>query len=162
MKEIYLLDASALIDAKNIFYDMDVFPAFWRWLDSTNRDGEIFSVREVRKELLKKQDNLAKWVRSREDRLFLDPDIKVYEAHQRISDWADQSGYTPAAINEFLNQGKADSWLIAHAMAHGYVVVTHEVPGQDPEKIKIPDVCKEFGVKHMNLFDMLKKIKPVF
>jgi len=48
---IYLFDANVLIDAKNIFYNMDVFPAFWDWLERQNEIGKVYSVEHVYEEL---------------------------------------------------------------------------------------------------------------
>jgi hypothetical protein len=43
-------------------------------------------------------------------------------------------------------------YLVAHAHAHGHVVVTHEVVAQSVKKIKIPNACIELGVKCMTPF----------
>jgi hypothetical protein len=55
----------------------------------------------------------------------------------------------------------ADPFLIAYALAHGHTVVTHETyanPNQR-NKVKIPNVCVQFGVPHMTIFDLLRNTK---
>ncbi len=158
---IYVFDANVFIDANNIFYDMNVFPAFWDWLILQNQRGNIVSIDKIFEELCEKEDNLAEWARQRDDNFFVASGSVVVKKYSHVSSWANASNYTRAAIHEFLDDA-ADSWLIAHALASGYIVVTHEVPGSDNEKIKIPDVCADLRVKCMNLFDMLRRVKPKF
>jgi hypothetical protein len=55
---------------------------------------------------------------------------------------------------------KADAWVIAHAMASdgADVVVTHETERSVKGKVKVPTVCDEFGVKWINLYQMLTEL----
>ena len=69
--------------------------------------------------------------------------------------------YTQAAISEFF--AVADYWLVGHALATGYTVVTHEVSEpKSKKKIKIPDACNGVGVKWTNPFEMLEKEGALF
>ncbi len=56
----------------------------------------------------------------------------------------------------------ADYYLVAHALAHGQVLVTHEVPASSTTRIKIPNACMGLGVTHMTPFEMLRKEKARF
>ena len=47
------------------------------------------------------------------------------------------NGYQPATVKTFLEA--ADYWLVAHALAHQGIIVTHEAPADITSKIKIPD-----------------------
>lgn len=38
-----LLDANVFITAKNSYYQMDIFPAFWSWLDDKAELGVLAS-----------------------------------------------------------------------------------------------------------------------
>ena len=49
-----------------------------------------------------------------------------------------------------LTDFKADDWLVAHALAHGCTVVTHERADNSVKKIKIPNACRELDVCYMN------------
>jgi hypothetical protein len=50
----------------------------------------------------------------------------------------------------------ADYYLVAHALAHGHTVVTHEVAASSRKRIKIPTVCIGMDVKCMTPFEMLR------
>ncbi len=69
-------------------------------------------------------------------------------------------GYEPAAVNTFLQV--ADYYLIAHALALDYTVVTHEKADGSKKKIKIPNVCIGVGVKSMTPFEMLRHERARF
>ncbi len=78
-----------------------------------------------------------------------------------LSAWATAGTYQPAAVAQFLSSG--DYYLVSHAHAHGFVVVTHELPGQGSlKKIKIPDACSGNGVIWINTWDLLRAEKARF
>ncbi len=56
----------------------------------------------------------------------------------------------------------ADYYLVAHAHAHQFTVVTHEVAAQTTKKIKIPNACIDLGVKVMSPYEMLRVEKARF
>jgi predicted nucleic acid-binding protein len=150
----YLLDANVFIQAKNLHYGLDFCPAFWDWLVEANAAGKVFSVEKVRDELEAGADELADWAARRGSGFFLRPDAAVLPALARVSSWVMAQGYEPAAVSMFLQI--ADYYLVAHALAHGYVVVTHEKPSSSWRTIKIPDVCIGLGMKCMTPFEMLR------
>ena len=71
-----------------------------------------------------------------------------------VSTWATGQHYEPAAVNTFLQI--ADYYLVAHALAHGHTVVTHEKASPSTKKIKIPDACIGLGIKCMTPFEILR------
>ena len=56
----------------------------------------------------------------------------------------------------------ADYWLVAHALAHDYVIVTHEIPAATPRRIKIPNVCIGLNVRCINPYQMLRQEQARF
>lgn len=48
-----------------------------------------------------------------------------------------------------------DYYVVAHALAHGHTVVTHEVASPSTKKIKIPNACIGLHIKCMMPFAML-------
>ncbi len=136
----YLLDANVFIAAKNLHYGMDFCAAFWDWLVESNRGRKVFSIEKVKDELEVVDDELAAWVSERDEGFFLKPDLDVLKAMGSTSKWVNDNAYTPAAKNAFFQA--ADYWLVAHALAGGYVVVTHEKPADTENKVKIPNVCE--------------------
>ena len=155
----YLLDANVFIQAKNLHYGFDFCPAFWDWLVQGNETGTIASVEKVADELLLADDDLAEWVQERGDEFFLPPDSAVASSLARVSDWAAGSDYDSAAITTFLQV--ADFWLVAHALAHSYAVVTHEVPADTVRKIKIPNACVALGLACLTPYEMLRRARFV-
>ncbi len=156
----YILDANVFIQAKNLHYGFDFCPAFWDWLVEANEYSVLASVEKVADELLVADDELASWIEQLPNTFFLRPDSAVSDALREVSDWASLSGYDSAAIGTFLQV--ADYWLVAHALAHRCVVVTHEVPADTVKKIKIPNACVALGVPCMNPYEMLRRERARF
>lgn len=150
----YLLDANVFIQAKNLHYGLDFCPAFWEWLVSNNFAGKVFSIERVGDEINAGADELAAWAAQRGPNFFLKPDAAMLPILTTVSAWVTSQNYEPAAVNTFLQV--ADYYIVAHALAHGHVVVTHEVSSVSPRKIKIPNVCIGLGIKCMTPYEMLR------
>jgi len=73
---------------------------------------------------------------------------------RKVSEWVTSQSYEPAATNTFLQV--ADYYLIAHALAHSHVVVTHETPSDSVRKIKIPNPCIGLEIKCVTPYEMLR------
>jgi hypothetical protein len=150
----YLIDSNVLIEAKNKHYGFDFHPGFWDWLLDANAGGHLFSVEKVAEELRDGGDELADWVRDRDETFFLPPDDQVVASLQACSVWVNECGlYEPVAVATFLQA--ADYYLVAHAHAHQHVVVTHEVAADSRLKVKIPNACAGMAVQCMTPFEML-------
>jgi hypothetical protein len=156
----YLLDANVFIQAKNLHYSFDFCPAFWEWIDITNRDGSVFSIEKVRDELLAGDDELSRWAKARRAEFFLPPDAAIVPSLGIVSDWTRNAHYEPAAVSTFLQN--ADYYLVAHAHAHRFTVVTHETASESLKRIKIPDPCIGLKVKCMSPYEMLRLEKARF
>lgn len=151
----YLLDANVFIQAKNLHYGFDFCPAYWDWLDWANQQGLVFSIERVLDELIAGNDDLAQWARQRVDSFFLPPDAPVLAAFGTVSQWVNTQGYESSAINTFFQI--ADYYLVAYALAHGFTVVTHEVPAATAKRVKIPNVCIGLSIRHMSPYEMLRR-----
>jgi len=157
----YILDANVFIQAKNLHYGFDFCPAFWDWLVQQSRAGKVASIDKVADELYSGDDELVDWSREQGDNFFLKADDAVLHALRTVSDCTkDGNKYTPAAVSAFLQV--ADFWLVAHALAHNYTVVTHEVPADTTHKIKIPDICISLCITCINPYDMLRREQARF
>lgn len=156
----YLLDSDVFIQAKNLHYGLDFCPAFWHWLIEANARKLVFSTEKVGDEILAGADELATWAARRGDNFFLKPDSAILPALAQVSNWASSQNYEPAAISTFLQV--ADFYLIAHALAHGHSVVTHEIAAASTKKIKIPNACIGIGVKCVTPYEMLRNEKAKF
>ena len=156
----YLLDANVFIQAKNLHYGLDFCPAFWDWLIDNNATDRVFSIDKVADEIAAGADELNDWMRERGKGLFLKTDPSVAAQFGKVSTWTTQQQYEPGAINTFLQV--ADFYLIAHALAAGHVVVTHEVPANSAKRVKIPNVCIGLDVKFMTPYEMLRTERARF
>jgi hypothetical protein len=154
----YVLDTNVFLQAKNLHYGFDFCPGFWEWLANANRDGIVFSIDKVKAELV--DDDSSEWADACANGFFLRPDAAVAAALGQVSLWVTGQAYETAAVNTFLQV--ADYYLIAHALARGHTVVTHEVPSHSVRKIKIPNVCIGLGIPYVNTYEMLRSERARF
>lgn len=157
----YLLDANVFIEAKQRYYAFNLAPGFWDWLEQANADGTVYSIEKVADELDAVDDELKDWARARGEAFFRPGDADVYQAMGKVSEWVTSQSYEQVAIDAFLDD--ADYYLVAHALAKDYTLVTHERPApESKKKIKIPDACIGVDVKFVNAFMMLRKERVRF
>jgi len=156
----YLLDANVFIQAKNLHYGLDFCPAFWDWLIQRNAARQVFSIEKVGDEIQAVADKLSDWATDRGHDFFKKPDATLLPALSTVSAWAAGQSYEQAAVNTFLLV--ADYYLVAHALAHGQTVVTHEIASTSTKKIKIPDACIGLGIKCVTPYDMLRTERARF
>ena len=151
---------NVFIQAKNLHYGFDFCPAFWDWLVEQNSAGRVASIEKVADELQAGDDELSVRAEAQGGGFFLPPDDVVLPALRVVSDWASGHGYQPAAVTTFLQV--ADYWLVAHALAHECIVVTHEVPADTTSKIRIPNACIGLGLRCMIPYEMLRRERARF
>ncbi len=156
----YLLDANVFIQAKNLHYGLDFCPAFWDWIIESNAAGRVFSIEKVGDELEAGADELTEWASKLGQTFFLRPDAPVVPALGTVGSWAMEQSYDPAAVSTFLQI--ADYYLVAHALAHGHTVVTHEKPDNSTKRIKIPVACIGLGIKCVTPYEMLRRERARF
>ncbi|MDR4506750.1 MAG: DUF4411 family protein [Candidatus Brocadiaceae bacterium] len=156
----YLFDANVFIQAKNLHYGLDFCPAFWDWLIENNKARKVFSIEKVGDELEAGNDELASWATARGADFFLKPDTRTVGDFANVSNWVTSQDYEPAAISTFLQI--ADYYLLAHALAHRFTVITHEKPDNSTKKIKIPNACIGLGIKCMSPYEILRHEKARF
>ena len=153
---IHWLDADVYIQAKNGPYKFERVPGFWEFLAKQFDEGNIKSLKKVYGELTEGSDILASWCRRMRPRgICVTADKAVQECYGRIANYV-HTEYKPHQANEFLRGG--DGWVIAHAMATGGVVVAQESPKSKKGRIKVPNICRVFGVKCIGTYDMLDRL----
>lgn len=162
----YLLDSNVFMSAKQLHYGFDFCPAFWDWLIRMHETGKVFSIEKVADEIQAGEDELSDWAAKLDAGFFQSPDQQTLSALGTVSQWAsqyafpDQKRYTPAAVSTFLQI--ADYYLVAQALAAGHTIVTHEVPANTVNKIKIPNACLSLKVKYITPFEMLRTERARF
>jgi len=163
---VFLVDANTFISPYRLYYPFDLAPKFWRDLEDKIIDGSIVVLDKVFDELNAGGDDLSDWLSN------ISPYTKLtHKSPEIIAIYSDilthmqTSGlYTQKALMEWSDNRIADPWLVACAKANSFTVVTFEASNanlnkQSPSsRPKIPDVCKEFGVAYINLFDMMRAL----
>jgi len=114
------------------------------------KNGEVFVIEEVLRELERKDDGIHKWIKDREA-MVVPIDAEVQEYVVEI-----MSKYS-RLVDSKKNRSVGDPWVIALAQARGFTVVTGEKPTGTLVKPKIPDVCRDLGVSCIGIVDFFRK-----
>ena len=165
-KPRFLLDANCFIEPRNTFYPFCFAPAFWDALLLGHTSGVIFSLEEVKDEISHKVDEIKNWVEQEDfpPSFFMPSTETTVRKFAEIQNWVDkQPYYSRQEKNKFATK-KTDGYLVAHAKEHDFVLVTQEKFVSDPKttKIQIPNLCRQFGVECINLFQMIKQLDVRF
>ncbi|WP_295362481.1 DUF4411 family protein [Arenimonas sp.] len=155
----YVLDTNVFIQAHRQWYRLTFAPGFWGFVLDQHRYGVVTSIDRVRSEI-KKGDALYAWVDKTAPRsLFASSkQIAVGNKYREVINWVmTNPKYDGAAKSLFATD--TDCWVIAYAGAYNLTVVSHEVPSQAKGRVKIPDVCKHFGIGYRDTFYMLEDLK---
>src|SRR5438105_15248246 len=87
----YWLDANVFIESNNSGLNIDLAPTFWSWLEEQLKAGLTRSSALVYKELLGKDDQLAKWAKVRKGGMYWpEPDGEVQAAYREIAEYVEQ------------------------------------------------------------------------
>lgn len=133
---------------------------YWNWFEKQVTASKITSHKRVIDEVLagtKKSDTdpLISRVRSRKDKLAdSSPDSKeCQELVGELTEFSLEKFGMPKTI-EFTRG--ADLWLVARAKLDDGAVVTQE---SEKKLVRIPTICKKFGVACRTLYEMNKELK---
>jgi hypothetical protein len=154
----YVLDTNVYLSAYKTYYAFEFVESFWKLLVPHAKTGRVVSIDRVKSELKDKDDPLYEWACNRCVEAFVStkrPD--VVDSVGKIMDWVYALPNRQAYKDEFARG--ADGWIVAYAKAAGHTVVTLET--YDPlgkKKIKIPNVCKQFGVPYLDTFGMMREL----
>lgn len=157
----YLLDTNVFVEAARRYYPLDFAKSFWNGLQKFAQEGHLASCDRVLNELKNGNDALKEWALDEFQPYFENTETEeVLASYVKLVQWAEvQPQYTAFAVNEFMRENNADTWLLALALATHQTVVTHEVFSPDAKKrIPIPNVCHAFDIQYCNTFDMLRKL----
>lgn len=155
----WLLDTNVFVQAARREYGLDFCPAFWAWLADANARGRVHSLEKVLAELVP-GDDVADWAADRPPGFFLPVVASDLASLGVVAAWARSGSFTAAAATEFL--GIADSQLVAVAHARKLTVVTHEVPSNSRQRIKVPTACLALGVAYASPYEILRKERARF
>ena len=156
----FWLDADSLIRAHRGAYRFSFDTPFWNFLEMKARDGIIGSPQIVfdneiaSTSKIEEKDRLELWARELKGIFFLPPTDSVQVEFGKVVNYIQNNGrFTKPNVAKCLSG--ADPWLVAYPMALGGKIVTFEASAPISKDPKIPDVANEFGIKCINLWDML-------
>lgn len=161
-QQTYVLDANVFIQAHRRYYAFDLCPGFWDCMTHYCGEACVMSIDRVRDEILN-GDELASWVENVPPEVFASTRTgEIVQVFGQMMQWVNgQDQFKPTAKEEFARV--ADGWLAAYAQVHGAVVVTQEVYNSEiKKKVPLPNVCREFDVRWVNTFEMLRDLDVRF
>lgn len=157
-----LLDADVLIAAHRNYYAPDLCPGFWDCMAHHIAMGQLLIIDRVFREISHPSE-LVEWMGRIPQHAHVSTSASpIVEAYSDVMDWVQSnSQFTQAAKGAFA--GKADGWLVAYAMVAGVSVVTNEVFGPSVRReVKLPNVCRQFGVGYQDTYAMLRNLGAQF
>ncbi|AWI39504.1 DUF4411 family protein [Lactiplantibacillus plantarum] len=155
----YLIDSNILI-VSNRNYRQDYFPVVW---DFFKNNQDVYISNYVYDELLKLDDDLCQWTKNNYKDRVLPLEDSVTEYTKVINYVVSSGKWKPAGYEQWSNDvDKADPWLIAYALKHGFTIVTDENNtgpngGSTNNEPKIPFVASYFKVDTINFWELLNR-----
>lgn len=160
----FVLDANIFIEAHQSYYAFDICPGFWIALRRQHDAKKVFSIDQVRAELVAIDDRLKGWIDADVPETFFKGtvDAAVVKSFGELVNWVqNEPQFTAQAKAGFASV--ADGWVVAYARANGLVVVTHELYAPEAQnRVPIPNLCLEFEVEYCDTFDLLRELKEKF
>ena len=159
LRPVFALDADVFIAAYQRYYQMELCPGFWDSLVHFSRSGRVLSIDRIYDDLEAKDDDLFDWAKGAPLEMFVSSSgTDVVATFSSMMTWAQSNPkFTQAAKSEFAQV--SDGWLAAYAKVHNATLVTQEV--YDPNirrRVKLPNVCREFGIPTLDTFEMLRQL----
>lgn len=154
---IYSIDTSGLLDGWKRYYPPDVFPVVWDNVSDLIDNRLLFATEEVLRELEDGNDDIYQWACNHK-RMFLPLDADIQQAVTEIL--TVHAGWIPADRS----RNMADPFVIAVAKVKGCTVVSGETWSHSPHphRMKIPNVCHTFRIRHIGFLEMMRELGWVF
>lgn len=156
----YCLDANVLIQAWQKYYNPKFCPDYWKILTELGKQDKIFVSELVYEEITRTEDDLSKWLKTSK--------IPINKITEPVTVCL-QKIYSADPIHKNLvdntkARSLADLWVIAHALHENATVVTKEekVTALNSNRIKIPNVCDNMGIRWINDFQFIDELDIKF
>jgi hypothetical protein len=155
----FILDTSCLTQAFRVYYPFDIAPSFWEFIKRGIVSGRVIIIDKVHAEICRGNDDLKTWL----DTEIAPKDIFHCDAatlthYASIMKWGNgHQQYNYNAKLDFSEFDNADPFVVAAAKALTATVVSQETSAPSSVKnIKLPDVCINFNVPHLDTFSFLR------
>ena len=139
----FSFDSGAIINGRRDIFKPKTFGAVWTAVEQMIASGQVRAVDEVRREVLKKDDEAAQWTKA-QNGLFVPLTTDVQLATKQVL------AEHPRLLGEGGVRNGADAFVIGLALANNGTVVTQE-QSRNINKPRIPDVCDAMGIKWCTL-----------
>ena len=146
----YSVDTSSILDAWRRYYPPDIFPALWTNLDQLIASGSLRATDEVRIELERKVDEVLAWAAGRVG-FFVELDNRIQRTVTNIL------SRHPKLLDTRSNRSGADPFVIALAQIENCAVVTGERLTNSLARPNIPDVCRDLGIRSLNILELIRE-----
>lgn len=145
----FSFDTSAFINGQRDIFRPTTFGPLWDAIAKMIEVQDILAVDEVKREIRRKDDDVAKWVLSQRG-LFVSLEHDIQKATKEVL-----VACPRLMAQHGANRNSADPFVVGLALARGGTVVTQETPANSPRKPRIPDACIAVGVPWMTLPDFV-------
>jgi len=156
----YCLDANVLIQAWQKYYNPKFCPDYWKILTEFGKNDKIFIPELVYEEIVRTEDDLSKWLKTSK--------IPINKISEPVTLCLQKIYAADPTHKNLVDNTKArslaDPWVIAHALHENATVVTKEekVTALNSNKIKIPNVCDNMGIRWINDFQFIDELDIKF
>ncbi len=160
---VYIIDTSSLTQAHRVYYPFDIAPSFWEFMKQQFNNGSFIYTNKVAFEIKRGNDALADWTQTQlSSGIEFDchTDTSIMGHYGSIMSWGNSnSQYNSTAKRDFSQFDNADPFAVATAIEKSAIVVSQEISAPTSQKnIKLPDVCAQFGVDHIDTFKLLRTL----
>lgn len=162
---VYVVDSNFFIQAHRVIYPLDVAISFWDKVKKLAEDGSIVSIDKVKNELYQNDDELKTWCKNNLPDNFFKDSTELINEYSQVVSWAmSKSGhYLQKALDEFLDAGEADAWIVAYGIKNNCIITIYERSQPDRKnKIKIPEPCDLLGVPYVDTIEMFRQLRVQF
>jgi hypothetical protein len=145
----FSFDTSAFINGQRDLFRPTTFGPLWDTIAKMIEAQEILAVDEVKWEIRRKDDDVAKWVRAQRG-LFVPLEHDIQKATKEVL-----TACPRLMAQHGANRNSADPFVVGFALARAGTVVTQETPANSSRRPRIPDACIAVGVPWMTLPDFV-------
>jgi len=147
---LYVIDTCSLIQMREA-YKRKIFSGAWESIERFIADKKIIAPYEVYHELEQQEDDeVFKWIKQYKEFMFIPAEKSIQLGVKELL-----KKY-PGLIDVKKAKDGADPFVIQTAINLNCVVITEEIKSGQISHPKIPDVCRDLGLKCKRLLDLFE------